>query len=147
MRLWTHLVGVVLVAVSTLAFPGRASAAERPYSASGTAQFVSPNDFVGSGYATHLGRYTEAGHASFSPTSNPEVLQVDASSVYTAGNGDELHATITGELNVVTGVISATVTYDGGTGRFAGASGSAALAAQMLPGGAIVASVSGSIDY
>src|SRR6266536_625819 len=122
---------VLLVAAGLLAVTTRASAEDRPHKAEGTAQFVSPTEFVGSGEATHLGRYTEAGVVAFSSTDSPTVLRIDACSVYTAANGDRLYATITGHLNGVTGAITATVTYVGGTGRFAGADGSAALAGQF----------------
>jgi hypothetical protein len=147
MRPFATRLSVPLALISIFALADRA-AASRPHSASGTAQFVSPTEFVGSGQATHLGRYTEAGQVSFSPTSDPNVLHVDAAVVYTAADGDELHANIAGTLNTHTGVISATVTYvDGGSGRFASASGSATLAGQLGPGGAISVSVAGSIDY
>src|SRR5204862_8300827 len=124
-----------------------AAADSRPYSARGTAQFVSPTEFVGSGEATHLGGYSEAGTVSFTPTSDPTVLHVEGSIVYTAANGDELHANISGELNAATGAVVASVTYVGGTGRFAAATGSSGLSGQLGAGGAITVSVSGSIDY
>ena len=139
--------GVLLVAVAILALPGRASAEERPHKLQGTAQFVSPTDFVGAGQATHLGLYTEVGCASFSPTADPTVLRVDAWVVLTAADGDQLHETITGRLDLLTGVITATVTYVGGTGRFDDADGTATLTGQMLPGGSIAVAVEGTIDY
>src|SRR4051794_27062886 len=125
MKRFTSLipVGVLLIAVGALALPSRASADERPHFARGSAQFVSPTDFVGTGQATHLGRYTEVGSASFSPTDDPTVLHIDAWAVYTAANGDQLYAVFTGSLNGLTGAITATVTYVGGTGRFDDASG------------------------
>ena len=138
---------VMLVATGLLTVTTRASANERPHKSGGTAQFVSPTDFVGSGQATHLGRYTEVGSAQFSPTTVPGVLQIDAWSVYTAANGDQLYATFTGQLDLLTGAITATVTYVGGTGRFEDAGGSAELSGQMLPDGTITVSVRGTIDY
>jgi hypothetical protein len=138
---------VMLVTAGLLTGPTRASADDRPYKLRGTAHFVSPTDFVGSGRATHLGRYKEAGSAQFSPTEDPTVLQVGGWTVLTAANGDQLYETITGQLDLLTGVITATVTYEGGTGRFADAGGSAALSAQMLPDGTIRVSVAGTIDY
>jgi hypothetical protein len=140
-------VGTLLVAVAILALPGGASAEERPHKLAGSAQFVSPTDFVGSGEATHLGKYTEAGSAQFSPTADPSVLRVDAWTVLTAADGDRLYETITGRLDLLTGKITATVTYVGGTGRFADASGSATLAGQMLPDGTITVAVEGTIDF
>ncbi len=83
----------------------------------------------------------------FAPTTNPIVLAVTGQAVYTAANGDELHATLRGELDTLTGAIAVTVTYVGGTGRFATASGSAALAGQMLGGGAVSIPVAGGIRF
>jgi len=143
-----QVLSIVCALIGLVALADRAAAAAvRPYSAHGTAQFVSPTDFIGSGQATHLGRYSEAGSVAFAPTPNPAVLQVDGSIVYTAASGDELHAVVSGTLNGLTGVIAATVVYAGGTGRFADASGSSSLAGQLLPGGAISVAVSGTIDY
>ena len=138
---------VMLVATGMLTVTTRASAGQRPHKSGGTAQFVSPTDFVGSGEATHLGRYTEVGSAQFSPTADPTVLRIDAWSIYTAANGDQLYAVYTGQLNGLTGAITATVTYFGGTGRFDDADGSATLSGQMLPDGTIAVSVEGTIDY
>ena len=138
---------LVLAAVSILALASPAPAAQRAYASRGKAQFVSANNFVGAGNATHLGLYNEVGTAQFSPTADPTVLHVDASSTYTAANGDKLYAVFSGNLNGVTGAITATVTYVGGTGRFANASGTAALSAQLFPGGSIEVAVQGGIDY
>jgi hypothetical protein len=138
---------LVLAAVSVLAMASPAQAVQRPYASRGKAQFVSANDFVGSGTATHLGQYDEVGNVQFSPTSDPTVLQLNASATYTAANGDKLYALFSGNLNGVTGAITATVTYVGGTGRFANATGTATLTAQLLPGGAIEVAVKGNIDY
>jgi hypothetical protein len=138
---------VACVLVGALALANRAAAEVRAYSAHGTAQFVSPTEFVGSGEAAHLGRYSEAGAVSFTPTSDPAVLHVEGSIVYTAANGDALHAHVSGELNVETGVVVATVTYVGGTGRFEGATGSSSLSGQLGAGGAITVSVNGNIGY
>jgi hypothetical protein len=138
---------VLLIAAGFLTLPARASAGERPHFLRGTAQFVSLTDFVGSGHATHLGKYTEAGSAAFSPTADPTVLRIDAWTVLTAADGDELHETITGRLDLLTGAITATITYEGGTGRFEDASGSATLLGQILPDGTISVAVEGTIDY
>src|SRR5206468_2008607 len=97
--------------------------------------------------ATHLGRYDEVGSAQFSPTADPTVFQVDAWAIYTAANGDQLYAVVSGYLHGLTGSITATVTYVGGTGRFTDASGTATLSAQLLPGGSIEVAIKGTIDY
>ena len=138
---------LVLAAVSVLALSAPAEAGERPHNSRGTAQFVNANDFVGVGKATHLGHYNEVGSAQFSPTADPTVSQIDAWSIYTAANGDQLFAVFAGTLNGLTGSITATVTYVGGTGRFDDASGSGKLTGQMLPDGTISVAVKGTIDY
>ena len=86
------LFALMLATLSVLALSAPAEAAERVYVSRGTAQFVNANDFVGAGTATHLGLYSEVGSAQFSPTADPTVFQVDAWSIYTAANGDQLYA-------------------------------------------------------
>jgi len=140
-------VTVLLVALALVVLTDRAAAQDRQHHSRGTAQFVSPTDFVGSGHATHLGKYTEVGCVHFSPTKEETVLQIDAWSVYTAANGDQLYATFTGRLDAVTGVITATATYVGGTGRFDDAGGTAVLSGQLLPDGSIEVAVKGTIGY
>ena len=140
-------VAFLVIAFGMLGLASQASAQVRPHYARGVAQFVSPTDFVGSGNATHLGSYTEIGSVLFSPTGDPFVLRVDARVIYTAANGDRLRAVVTGQLNRMTGVITATVTYVGGTGRFANATGTSSLSGQLHPSGAISVAVDGSIDY
>ena len=138
-------VGVLLVAVSVLAIPAHTSAGERPHSSRGTAQFLpdATGDFVGSGYATHLGNYTEVGNASISP-----IGEIEGWAHYTAGNGNghTLFATFTGQVDAF-GAITVTVTYVGGTGQFENASGSATLLGQIQLDGTIVVAVEGTIDY
>jgi hypothetical protein len=139
---------LMLLAVSVLAPANPAQAAERPHVSRGTAQFVNDNGgFIGAGAATHLGAYTETGTIQLSPTANPAVFDAVATATYTAANGDQLYAVFAGQLNGVTGAIIATVTYVGGTGRFSNATGTAALTAQLLPGGSIEVAVEGLIDY
>ena len=138
---------LVLAAIGVLALSAPAQAKERPHVSRGTAQFVNANDFVGAGRATHLGRYDEVGSAQFSPTADPTVFQIDAWSIYTAANGEQLYAVFSGHLNGLTGTITATVTYVGGTGRFTDASGTATLSAQVLGGGSIEVAIKGTIDY
>jgi len=133
---------VLLVTMSNLSIPSSALAGQRAYHSRGTAHFVSAEgDFVGSGNATHLGKYTEIGNAEISPTGG-----VSAWSIYTAANGDQLYATFAGQIDLA-GAITATVTYVGGTGRFANASGSATLSGQIQQDGSLVVTVDGSIDY
>ena len=139
---------LVIAAVTVIALSAPAQAVERPHISQGTAQFIDANgNFIGTGTATHLGAYTEAGTIQLTPTGDATVFHVDARSTYTAANGDKLCAVFSGQLNAVTGVITATVTYVGGTGRFADASGTGVASGQLLPGGTIAAAVKGTIDY
>lgn len=146
-RFASFVTTIVCVFSTMLAYPASASAGERAMSSRGRAQFVSPNDFIGSGQATHLGAYSEVGSAAFAPTPIPGVLALTGWSRYTAANGDQLHATLEGELNTLTGQAQVTIRYVGGTGRFVNASGTALLRGQMLPGGEISIAVEGSIEY
>ena len=138
---------LVLAALGVFALTASAQAVERPYIARGTAQFINANgDFVGTGTATYLGSYTEVGNAQLTPIGG-SLLQVNATNTYTAANGDQLRGVITGQLDGSTGAITATITYVGGTGRFAGASGTSILKGQLLPGGVFEVQVKGTIDY
>lgn len=142
-----HTCALMVAALGILVLSAPVQAEDRPYVSRGTAHFVSANDFVGAGTATHLGHYDEVGSAQFSPTADPTVFQIDAWTIYTAANGDELYAIHTGYLNGLTGAITTTITYVGGTGRFDDASGSATLSGQILPSGTITVTVQGTIDY
>ena len=76
---------------------------------------------VATGQATHLGRFT----VEFPHTVNFATSSGVGTYTFTAANGDTLTATFTGQaqLGTVTSILEqATIT--GGTGRFAGASGS-----------------------
>jgi hypothetical protein len=138
---------VVLAMSGILALFGRASAEERQHFSRGTAQFLSATEFVGAGHATHLGNYTETGTVIFTPTDVPGILRIDGAVVYTAANGDQLYATVNGQLNGVTGAITASLTYVGGSGRFEDAAGSANLLGQILQDGTISVTVEGIIAY
>ena len=142
-----RLFALLLSAIGVLTLVAPAQAVQRAYVSRGTAHFTGPNTFVGAGAATHLAQYEETGSVQFSDTADPTVSHLEASATYTAANGDQIYATFTGELNGVTGAITATVTYTGGTGRFANASGTATLSGQLLPGGSIEVAVKGTIDY
>src|SRR5438874_2358078 len=89
---------VLLVAVGGLTLPAAASAGERPHASRGTAQFT-PTGFVGTGHATHLGRYTEVGGVGFGEPTGPTTVALTAWSIYTAADGDQLYAGFSGELN------------------------------------------------
>jgi hypothetical protein len=143
-----RLFTAVALTIATVLFAGHASAQSRPHFAQGTAQFAAnQSDFTGSGTATHLGRYTEVGNVTFTPTSTPGLLAVSGWAHYTAANGDVLYAALSGTVDMTTGVINGTATYGGGTGHFVNASGSSTLTGQMLGGGALTITAVGSITY
>lgn len=144
----TRLFTLLVFAFATLCMASATSAQSKPHLATGFGQFAANQaDFTGFGQATHLGKYTEVGNVQLAPSGTEGVLAVNGWAHYTASNGDELFAIITGTLDLTTGVILATATYVGGTGRFEDASGSSDLAGQMLGGGALSISAVGSIDY
>ena len=136
---------VLFVAVGLVTFSSRASAEEREHRLRGTALLLD-GIVTGAGNATHLGNYTETGFASISGE-NPFALELEGCVILTAANGvDKLWEHVSGHLNFFTGEITATVTFMGGEGRFADASGSADLLGQVGPDGISVV-VEGKINY
>jgi hypothetical protein len=124
-------------------------AKERPHKFRGEGQFAANQiDFTGSGVATHLGKFTEVGNiTSIVPGGEPGVFLVTAESTFTTDEGEELHERIDGQLNFLTGVGTATITYDGGSGRFVNATGTATLQLQLAPDGSFTYKGEGAIDY
>jgi hypothetical protein len=131
-----------------------AAAAEPPFkgtlNAVETSQFVFPIDSVdreGRGTATHLGTYTE--HV----TEQVNVLTMSSTgaSTFTAANGDTLTASISGQATPTSpGVLSIVEVYTitGGTGRFAGASGTLTLESTLdLATGISSGTFSGAVDH
>ena len=106
-----------------------ATAAETPFkgtvSAVETGTTVGPTRFLvrdGGGTATHLGKYTE--HITMQI--NLPTRHSMGAATFTAANGDTLTATVEGQATPASpGVVSIVEVYTitGGTGRFAGATG------------------------
>ncbi len=75
----------------------------------------------------------------------------DGTFIWTAANGDELHGTYGGYLEVVSATLTeihGTFTIDGGTGRFQHATGGGpASGTQSLVDGSAVLVLDGSISY
>lgn len=142
-RLFTCLA----LAIATLSFASPASAQAMPHFATGFGQFAANQaDFTGGGQATHLGRYTEIGFVTLTGTPTPGLLAVNGWADYTASDLSVLHAEISGTLDLRSGAILATATYNGGSGRFVSATGSSTLTGQMLGGGALTISAVGIIN-
>jgi hypothetical protein len=107
-----------------------------PFKGWGSGQVVAANQqptyleltIAGSGQSTHLGRF-----------SRHEVLQIDGTGGiigtidFTAANSDVLSVQVTGQFISATTAVG-TYTVTGGTGRFAGATGSASFVAVSLDG-------------
>ena len=144
MNLFTLLrpVVVLLVAVGLVTLSSRASAEERDYRTHSTAMFINASgDFVAAGNGTHLGNYTESGNVVISGT------DVAGSATLTDKHGNELYVSIAGDFNPLTGTITGEISFEGGEGRFEGATGSAIVVAQIQADGTIAVVVEGTIDY
>jgi hypothetical protein len=122
------------VAGSDLPFKGAFSATET---------FAGPlHDLTGEGDATHLGRFTIT--SSFDVTPSPAT----GTATWTASNDDQLSTSTAGTVVIAfpTATITETHTITGGTGRFAGASGTLIVDRVLnLQSFASTATVSGSL--
>ena len=120
----------------------------RPLEGNGAGAFTdAAGGFFASGTMSHLGQFTHYGTLILTPTDDPAVFTVTGRTTFEAANGDLLYADLAGTLNVLTGVATGTDTWVGGTGRFAEATGSAELAAQLFPDGSLTFTLEGDISY
>jgi hypothetical protein len=110
-------------------------AKELPHFFHGKGQLNLANlEFTSTGNATYLGKFTEVGTITsmVEIPGQPGEFLISGWAHLTATLGDVLHETFEGQLNLATGVASATITYvPGGSGRFANASGTATLQLQL----------------
>jgi hypothetical protein len=145
---------VAALAVSLASVAVSAVAAETPFkgtvSAVETGQVVFPTLFVdreGTGTATYLGRYTE--HVVLEI--NLPTLSSTGTATFTAANGDTLTASVVGQATrtgPTTLSIVEVYTITGGTGRFAGATGSFTLVSSLdQTTGVSTGTLSGTIDH
>ena len=135
------------------------SATERPYASNGNglATFItdSAGNVVGatvmvSGNGTHLGLFTGTGTIQFLPDANdPNISHPVGEVTYVASNGDRLPTVIeNGRMDLRTGVATGDMVFQGGTGRFEGASGRAAIVVeQNFVTGAYTFTMVGNINY
>jgi len=132
---------------------GRYSSAQienqsRPLTGQGAGGFTdAAGGFFATGKMSHLGLFTHYGTLALTPTDDPAVFTVTSRTTFEAANGDLLYADLVGTLNVLTGVATGTDTWVGGTGRFADASGSATVQAQLYPDGTLTFTLEGGISY
>ena len=121
--------GLALAALSLLAAGTPAHAGERPIQVEGRCFLDASDDFdpelSGTGEGDHLGRCGL-------------LIRLDAYELFQdnlvplnvrlrAANGSLLYAAVDLEFDPATGIIAGTITFTGGTGRFADAAGSASL--------------------
>src|SRR5215210_817324 len=139
---------LLLLAVLLLgSFP--VQAAELPFSLTGAGTVTTDGAVSASGRATHLGLFTEAGQVNFVPDPNdPTRVLATGTATFTAANGDELEVLIDGSLDLTTGIATGVFTFDGGTGRFEGASGTGNFVIlQNLVTGAFEVTAVGTVNY
>lgn len=95
----------------------------------------------GTGNASHLGRFTVAANIIL----NLATASGTGTGTYTAANGDVLTTTATGQAVIANGIatVTETVTVTGGTGRFAGATGTLTVVRRVVQA---TGTASGTID-
>ncbi len=140
------------------------SAVERPFALNGkgSASFIFDGagnligaDVTSTSNATHLGLCTTIGKVTYTPANDPEHpfrLLSNGSGTITAANGDVIQIEFNGVLDPTpgssTGIDTPTFRFVGGTGRFAGVSGTAeAVVIANIGTGAFEITMVGKIDY
>jgi hypothetical protein len=134
-------------------------AAERPFAWNGSGSSTFFTDASGnlaanvtvSGTATYLGLWTATGTVHFTPDPDPNHpgrFLSNAALTLTAANGDTLNITLNGNLDPAAGMDTGPIQFVGGTGRFAGASGSGQFVVELNPAtGAFKTTVVGKINF
>ena len=132
-----------------------ASAIERPFALNGAGVATLVTDesgnllggvATGSGTATHLGQWTVIGNVKYTPDNG--VLRSSGDATITAANGDKLQIQIDGILDPIAAVDQGVFHIVGGTGRFAGASGTANFVVTINPlTGGFDLTLVGTINY
>ena len=135
------------------------SATERPFASNGNgiATFITDGagNVVGAtvivtGNGTHLGLFTGTGQIQFLPDANdPNISHPAGEVTYVAANGDRLPTVIeNGSMDLRTGIATGDMVFQSGTGRFAGASGRAAIVVeQNFITGAYTFTMVGNVNY
>ena len=135
------------------------SATERPFASSGNglATFITDNNgnvvgatVVVSGNGTHLGLFSGSGTIQFIPDANdPNISHPAGDVTYVAANGDRLPSIIEdGQMDLRTGIATGYMVFQNGTGRFANASGRAAIVVeQNFITGAYTFTMVGNVNY
>lgn len=125
---------ILVVTLSLLLGSVAVAAADRAFSATGRGVAVPFFDdagrpvgatVTGTGNATHLGSFTSIGKIAFTPDPrDPNIVLISGEAVFTAAGGDKLNVVIAdGSQDTRTGVGTGHFSFNGGTGRFANATG------------------------
>ena len=129
MKRFSMPLALALAVASLLAFDTPARAGERPIEAGGIGGLDARDAFPslqGPGEGDHLGKCSL--FLSLDPIQFLDFGHLVPLSVRLhAANGDNLLAEIEGEVDLETVILAATITFAGGTGRFADATGTANL--------------------
>ena len=159
-----RILNVTVLTLTAFVLLGTVSvmAIERPFalSGSGVATFIADEagnpiraNVSSSSTATHLGVVTTVGTIHFSPDpANPGRILSSGSGTMTASNGDTVQLELNGALQLTPGSTTATdkavFRFVGGTGRFAGAHGTAnGIVVVNLLTGAFEITMVGDINY
>jgi len=134
-------VRLITVTISLLLAILPVQAAERPFAwdGGGTATFFTDAsglsaNVTASGTATYLGLWTATGTVHFTPDPNNQGRFLSSAALtFIAANGDQLRVVFNGDLDPNAGMDSGVIQFVGGTGRFAGASGSGQFVVQINP--------------
>ena len=130
--------------------PGAARAVDRPFRASGVAT-LEGDPFAGTSYdlngtATHLGAFTGGGYVRFFFLVDG-TLASQGTTTFVAANGDELYASFLAFQEAGSAEFVGSFIFEGGTGRFADAEGSAVVVATPQDATSFLIQVTGTIDY
>lgn len=141
MKRFTRIHTIALTLLLLLGSIPAAAAGDRPFALNGlgVSTFITDSagniigaNATGSGTATHLGRWTvNGGVVTFTPGNGG--LQSHGEATITAANGDTLNMILDGALNLNTFTDQGVIQFGGGTGRFAGASGTGAYVVTVDP--------------
>jgi hypothetical protein len=134
-----------------------AAATERPFALNGrgVATFITDEaghvigaNTITSGTATHLGTWTTTGTVHYAPPDENGKIPSSGEATIIAANGDKLYVVLQGSFDPAVGTDHGLFTFVGGTGRFAGASGSADFVVTVNPlTSGFELTVVGTIDY
>jgi hypothetical protein len=146
----SRIIGGLAAALAALGLAApTAQAVERPFKLveNGTVTFDGPYaTSVGTGHATHLGRFTLYRSATLHDPDG-SVFDVDGEATLVAADGDRLFSSLEGTLDAATGRGVLAYEWEGGTGRFGHAAGSTTWRVVVNPDQTFSVEAEGVIDF